>query len=165
MSATIVDGKAIAAELREELAAEIVAMTEDGSRPPSLAVVLCGDDPASALYVRNKGRAAERVGIHFMLHRPPGTSTTAELVDLVRELDADDEVDGILVQVPLPSHIDEQAVTRWVSPREGRRRVPPVQPWSSRGGARGCRRPVHATRVHGTAAHEAVSRFAASAPW
>jgi len=115
MSATIVDGKAIAAELREELAAEIVAMTEDGSRPPSLAVVLCGDDPASALYVRNKGRAAERVGIHFMLHRPPGTSTTAELVDLVRELDADDEVDGILVQVPLPSHIDEQAVTRWVS--------------------------------------------------
>jgi len=115
MSATIVDGKAIAAELREELAAEIVAMTEDGSRPPSLAVVLCGDDPASALYVRNKGRAAERVGIHFMLHRLPGTSTTAELVDLVRELDADDEVDGILVQVPLPSHIDEQAVTRWVS--------------------------------------------------
>jgi len=115
MSATIVDGKAIAAELREELAAEIVAMTEDGSRPPSLAVVLCGDDPASALYVRNKGRAAERVGIHFMLHRLPGTSTTAELVDLVRELDADDEVDGILMQVPLPSHIDEQAVTRWVS--------------------------------------------------
>ncbi|MFZ0921037.1 MAG: tetrahydrofolate dehydrogenase/cyclohydrolase catalytic domain-containing protein, partial [Candidatus Dormiibacterota bacterium] len=75
MSAVIVDGKAVAAELREELAEEIVAMTAGGGPPPSLAVVLCGDDPASAIYVRNKGRAAERAGIHFALHMPPAEST------------------------------------------------------------------------------------------
>ena len=115
MSAVIVDGKAVAAELREELAREIVAMTGDGSPPPSLAVVLCGDDPASAIYVRNKGRAAERAGIQFALHRPPAESTTAELVDLVRRLDADDRIDGIIVQLPLPAHIDAQAVTECVS--------------------------------------------------
>jgi methylenetetrahydrofolate dehydrogenase (NADP+) / methenyltetrahydrofolate cyclohydrolase len=116
MSAVIVDGKAIAAELREQIAAEIVAMTEDGSRPPSLAVVLCGDDPASAIYVRNKRRAAERAGVQFALHTPPAESTTAELVDLVRRLDRDDSIDGILVQLPMPAHIDAQAVTGCVSP-------------------------------------------------
>jgi methylenetetrahydrofolate dehydrogenase (NADP+) / methenyltetrahydrofolate cyclohydrolase len=115
MSALIVDGKAIAAELRAEIAAEITAMTEDGQRPPSLAVVLCGDDPASAIYVRNKGRAAERAGVQFALHRPPAESTTAELVDLVSRLDADPGVDGILVQLPLPAHVDAQAVTESVS--------------------------------------------------
>jgi methylenetetrahydrofolate dehydrogenase (NADP+) / methenyltetrahydrofolate cyclohydrolase len=115
MSAVIVDGKAIAAELRAEIAAEVNAMTEAGSRPPSLAVVLCGDDPASAIYVRNKGRAAARAGVEFALHRPPAESTTAELVHLVKRLDADPDVDGILVQLPLPAHIDAQAVTESVS--------------------------------------------------
>ena len=115
MSAVIVDGKAIAAELRAEIAAEITAMTEAGSRPPSLAVVLCGDDPASEIYVRNKGRAAERAGVEFALHRPPAEITTAELVDLVGRLDADPGVDGIQVQLPLPGHIDAQAVTESVS--------------------------------------------------
>jgi methylenetetrahydrofolate dehydrogenase (NADP+)/methenyltetrahydrofolate cyclohydrolase len=115
MSAVIVDGKAIAAELRAEIATEITAMTDAGSRPPSLAVVLCGDDPASAIYVRTKGRAAERAGVQFALHRPPAESTTAELVDLVRRLDGDDSVDGILVQLPLPAHIEAQAVTECVS--------------------------------------------------
>jgi methylenetetrahydrofolate dehydrogenase (NADP+) / methenyltetrahydrofolate cyclohydrolase len=115
MSAVIVDGKAVAAELREELAAEIVSMTADGSPAPSLAVVLCGDDPASAIYVRNKSRAAERAGVHFALHTPPAESTTAELVDLVSRLDADESIDGILVQLPLPAHIDAQVVTECVS--------------------------------------------------
>jgi methylenetetrahydrofolate dehydrogenase (NADP+)/methenyltetrahydrofolate cyclohydrolase len=118
MSATIVDGKAVAAELREELAAEIVTMTKAGSAPPSLAVVLCGDDPASAIYVRNKGRAAERAGVTFALHRPSGDSTTAELVDLVRSLDADETIDGILVQLPLPKHVDSEAVTGCISPEK-----------------------------------------------
>jgi methylenetetrahydrofolate dehydrogenase (NADP+)/methenyltetrahydrofolate cyclohydrolase len=118
MSATIVDGRAVAAELREELAADIVAMTRDGSRPPSLAVVLCGDDPASAIYVRNKGRAAERAGVTFALHRPSGESTTAELVALVRSLDADESIDGILVQLPLPKHVDAEAVTACISPEK-----------------------------------------------
>ena len=118
MSATIVDGKAVAAELREELAADIVTMTRDGSRPPSLAVVLCGDDPASAIYVRNKGRAAERAGVTFALHRPSGDSTTAELITLVQSLDADESIDGILVQLPLPSHVDAEAVTARISPEK-----------------------------------------------
>ncbi|MGD0194284.1 MAG: bifunctional 5,10-methylenetetrahydrofolate dehydrogenase/5,10-methenyltetrahydrofolate cyclohydrolase [Candidatus Dormibacteria bacterium] len=118
MSATIVDGRAVAAELREELAADIVAMTRDGSRPPSLAVVLCGDDPASAIYVRNKGRAAERAGVTFALHRPSGESTTAELVALVRSLDADESIDGILVQLPLPKHVDAESVTACISPEK-----------------------------------------------
>jgi methylenetetrahydrofolate dehydrogenase (NADP+)/methenyltetrahydrofolate cyclohydrolase len=118
VSATIVDGKAVAAELREELAAEIVAMTQDGIRPPSLAVVLCGDDPASAIYVRNKGRAAERAGVGFALHRPPGDSTTEALVALVRSLDADDSIDGILVQLPLPTQVDADAVMACISPEK-----------------------------------------------
>jgi methylenetetrahydrofolate dehydrogenase (NADP+)/methenyltetrahydrofolate cyclohydrolase len=118
MSATIVDGKAVAAELREELAADIVAMTEAGDPPPSLAVVLCGDDPASAIYVRNKGRAAERARVTFTLHRPSGDSTTDELVALVRALDADDNIDGILVQLPLPKHVDADAVTACISPEK-----------------------------------------------
>jgi methylenetetrahydrofolate dehydrogenase (NADP+)/methenyltetrahydrofolate cyclohydrolase len=116
MSAVIVDGKAVAAELRAELSTRIARMTEDGGAPPSLAVVLCGDDPASALYVRNKGRAAERTGVRFTLHTPPADSTTAELVALVSALDADDTVDGLIVQLPLPKQIDTVAVTACVSP-------------------------------------------------
>lgn len=118
MSATIVDGKAVAAELRAELATQVTEMTSAGSPPPSLAVVLCGDDPASAIYVRNKGRAAERAGVRFTLHRPPAESTTEELVALVRSLDSDESVDGILVQLPLPSQIDPDAVMACISPEK-----------------------------------------------
>ena len=118
MSATIVDGKAVAAELRAELATRVTEMTSAGSPPPSLAVVLCGDDPASAIYVRNKGRAAELAGVRFTLHRPPAESTTEELVALVRSLDSDETVDGILVQLPLPSQIDPDAVMACISPEK-----------------------------------------------
>ena len=118
MSAVIVDGKAVAAELRAELATRVAQMSEGGGSPPSLAVVLCGDDPASALYVRNKGRAAERAGVRFTLLTPPANSTTGELVTLVRALDADDGVDGILVQLPLPPQIDAAAVTECISPEK-----------------------------------------------
>ncbi len=118
MSAVIVDGRAVAAELREELATHVTEMKALGLAPPSLAVVLCGDDPASAIYVRNKGRAAERAGIRFQLHTPPRESTTDELVELVRRLDADDAVDGILVQLPLPSQIDRDAVMARISPEK-----------------------------------------------
>jgi methylenetetrahydrofolate dehydrogenase (NADP+)/methenyltetrahydrofolate cyclohydrolase len=118
VSATIVDGKAVAAELRAELATQVTEMTSAGSPPPSLAVVLCGDDPASAIYVRNKGRAAERAGVRFTLHRPPAESTTEELVALVRSLDSDESVDGILVQLPLPSQIDPDAVMACISPEK-----------------------------------------------
>jgi methylenetetrahydrofolate dehydrogenase (NADP+)/methenyltetrahydrofolate cyclohydrolase len=116
MSATIVDGKAVAAELRAELAIHVAAMTADGAPPPSLAVVLCGDDPASGIYVRNKGRAAERAGVRFTLHRPQAESTTDELVALVASLDADETIDGILVQLPLPRQIDADTVMACISP-------------------------------------------------
>jgi methylenetetrahydrofolate dehydrogenase (NADP+) / methenyltetrahydrofolate cyclohydrolase len=115
MSAIIVDGRAVATELRAELTSQVDAMTAAGSAPPSLAVVLCGDDPASAIYVRNKGRAAERAGVAFALHRPAAQSSTAELVALVQALDADPTVDAILVQLPLPSQIDPDAVMACIS--------------------------------------------------
>jgi methylenetetrahydrofolate dehydrogenase (NADP+) / methenyltetrahydrofolate cyclohydrolase len=118
VSAVIVDGKAVAAELRAELTSEVAAMIGGGIAPPSLAVVLCGDDPASAIYVRNKGRAAERAGVRFTLHRPPAESTTDELVALVRSLDSDDSIDGILVQLPLPVHIDADAVMACIAPEK-----------------------------------------------
>jgi methylenetetrahydrofolate dehydrogenase (NADP+) / methenyltetrahydrofolate cyclohydrolase len=118
MSAIIVDGTAVAAELRAALTSQVDAMTAAGSAPPSLAVVLCGDDPASAIYVRNKGRAAERAGVRFALHRPPAESTTDELVALVRALDADETIDGILVQLPLPRQIDPDAVMACISPEK-----------------------------------------------
>jgi methylenetetrahydrofolate dehydrogenase (NADP+)/methenyltetrahydrofolate cyclohydrolase len=118
VSAIIVDGKAVAAELRAELTDEVARMSADGSDPPSLAVVLCGDDPASAIYVRNKGRAAERAGVRFTLLTPSGESSTAELVGLVRSLEADDSIDGILVQLPLPPQIDADAVMACISPEK-----------------------------------------------
>jgi methylenetetrahydrofolate dehydrogenase (NADP+) / methenyltetrahydrofolate cyclohydrolase len=118
VSAVIIDGKAIAAELRAELTEEVALMVAAGSPPPSLAVVLCGDDPASAVYVRNKGRAAERAGVRFTLHRPPAESSTGELVALVRSLEADESIDGILVQLPLPPQVDAAAVTACISPEK-----------------------------------------------
>jgi methylenetetrahydrofolate dehydrogenase (NADP+) / methenyltetrahydrofolate cyclohydrolase len=118
MSAIIVDGRAVATELRAALTSQVEAMTAAGSAPPSLAVVLCGDDPASAIYVRNKGRAAEQAGVRFALHRPPAESTTDELVALVQALDTDETVDAILVQLPLPKHIDPDAVMACMSPEK-----------------------------------------------
>jgi methylenetetrahydrofolate dehydrogenase (NADP+)/methenyltetrahydrofolate cyclohydrolase len=111
VSAVIIDGKGIAATIREELAAEVRERVSAGGRAPGLAVVLCGDDPASAVYVRNKGRAAERAGFAFQLHTPPADSSTESLVALVHELTEDDTVDGMLVQLPLPSQVDAQRVT------------------------------------------------------
>jgi methylenetetrahydrofolate dehydrogenase (NADP+)/methenyltetrahydrofolate cyclohydrolase len=118
VSAIIVDGKAVAAELRAELTDEVARMSTEGIDPPSLAVVLCGDDPASAIYVRNKRRAAERAGVRFTLLTPSGESSTAELVALVRSLEADDSIDGILVQLPLPPQIDAEAVMACISPEK-----------------------------------------------
>ncbi|HAW10462.1 MAG: bifunctional 5,10-methylenetetrahydrofolate dehydrogenase/5,10-methenyltetrahydrofolate cyclohydrolase [Candidatus Dormibacteria bacterium] len=110
MTATIIDGSAIAKAIRAEIAAEVAAMVEGGEAPPHLAVVLCGNDPASATYVRNKGRAAERAGIRFTLHTPGGDSTTSEILDLCARISEDPDVDGMLVQLPLPRQIDSAAV-------------------------------------------------------
>jgi methylenetetrahydrofolate dehydrogenase (NADP+)/methenyltetrahydrofolate cyclohydrolase len=110
MSATIIDGSAIAKAIRAEIADAVAAMTIGGLAPPHLGVVLCGDDPASATYVRNKGRAAERAGIRFTLHTPGGDSSTAEIVELCARMAADPEIDGMLVQLPLPRQINADAV-------------------------------------------------------
>ena len=105
MSALILDGKEIAASVRREVAVEVEAFTKSAGRAPGLHVVLCSDDPASAVYVRNKEKAAKEVGIAGEVHRLPPETTEAQLVALLQKLNADDAVDGILVQLPLYKHL------------------------------------------------------------
>jgi methylenetetrahydrofolate dehydrogenase (NADP+)/methenyltetrahydrofolate cyclohydrolase len=110
VSAAIIDGRAIARDIRREVAAEVASLVAAGLPAPHLSVVLCGDDPASATYVRNKQRAAERAGIRFTLHTPDGSSTTARILDLCTGIRADPDVDAMLVQLPLPGQIDSDPV-------------------------------------------------------
>jgi methylenetetrahydrofolate dehydrogenase (NADP+)/methenyltetrahydrofolate cyclohydrolase len=116
MPAQLIDGKAIAAAVRADIRAEVEAWTEAGHRRPVLRVVLVGDHPASASYVRGKIRAAAEAGIDSeTLHYPAELSET-DLLAVVEELNANPEVHGILVQLPLPDHIDESAVTVAIDP-------------------------------------------------
>jgi methylenetetrahydrofolate dehydrogenase (NADP+)/methenyltetrahydrofolate cyclohydrolase len=116
MSAAIIDGKAFASALRERIAAAIPAFAEPAGRPPGLAVVLVGEDPASAIYVRNKRKATEGAGMASFEHRLPETVTQDELLYLIGRLNGDERVDGILVQLPLPKQIDEKAVIAAIDP-------------------------------------------------
>jgi methylenetetrahydrofolate dehydrogenase (NADP+)/methenyltetrahydrofolate cyclohydrolase len=116
MPAKLLDGKALAAEMRAEIAAAVAARSADDRRPPGLDVVLVGENPASAAYVRNKQKAAAEVGIRGRVHTLPATTTQGELLRLVEELNADPEVHGVLVQLPLPSHIIEAEVIKAVDP-------------------------------------------------
>ena len=116
MTAIIIDGKAIAAGVEQDVARDVAALVATGVEAPGLHVVLCNDNPASASYVRGKARATERVGIRGTVHTPPITSTTEELLALVRQLNDDDSVDGILVQLPLPKHVDSGRILDAVSP-------------------------------------------------
>ncbi|MCD6289071.1 MAG: bifunctional methylenetetrahydrofolate dehydrogenase/methenyltetrahydrofolate cyclohydrolase FolD [Anaerolineae bacterium] len=115
MTATIIDGKAIAAEIRQEIKAEVAALKEKYRKVPGLATVLVGDNPASQTYVRMKGRACEEVGIHSVRPTLPNDATQEQVEGLIRELNADPEIHGILVQLPLPSHLDEEAVLNTIS--------------------------------------------------
>jgi methylenetetrahydrofolate dehydrogenase (NADP+) / methenyltetrahydrofolate cyclohydrolase len=115
VSAVIIDGKAAAAAVREDVAERVRSLIDAGARP-GLGVVLCGDDPASATYVRNKGRVADQLGIRFDLHTPPGDSSTADIRALVDRLNDDDGIDGILVQLPLPKQIDPEVILEAVRP-------------------------------------------------
>ncbi|MEM6996661.1 MAG: bifunctional methylenetetrahydrofolate dehydrogenase/methenyltetrahydrofolate cyclohydrolase FolD [Myxococcota bacterium] len=117
MSATIIDGKAVAAQFLDGVGSRVVACKSRGVTP-TLAVVLVGDDPASAVYVRNKEKKAAQLGIETRDHRLPATTGTDALLKLVQSLNADPEVDGILVQLPLPKGVDEQAVLLAVDPRK-----------------------------------------------
>jgi methylenetetrahydrofolate dehydrogenase (NADP+) / methenyltetrahydrofolate cyclohydrolase len=112
MSARIIDGTAIARKLREGLKAKVAA----SGKTPGLAVVLVGEDPASQVYVRNKGHAAEEVGMKSWTHRMPATTTQAELLDMVNELNRNPEVHGILVQLPLPKQINPQIIIAAIDP-------------------------------------------------
>src|SRR5579864_6126505 len=115
MPATILDGNKIAAEIRAEVAAEAKALAEAGMRP-GLAVVLVGHNPASEIYVRGKVKSSEEVGIYSEKHTPPETVTTADLLALVEDLNRRDEIDGILVQLPLPRQVDSKKVLLAVDP-------------------------------------------------
>jgi methylenetetrahydrofolate dehydrogenase (NADP+)/methenyltetrahydrofolate cyclohydrolase len=116
VTARIIDGKARAAALRTEVAARVAELRGATGRVPGLAVVLVGEDPASAVYVRNKGRATKDAGMLGVEHRLPADTDTATIVDLVRRLNADPAIDGILVQLPLPPHCDAQAVIQAIDP-------------------------------------------------
>ncbi len=116
MSATIIDGKAFAEGLRERVAALVPAFVAKAGRKPGLTVVLVGEDPASGVYVRSKGKATEAAGMKSDTIRLPAETSQTELLDLVRTLNADETVDGILVQLPLPKQIDENAVIAAIDP-------------------------------------------------
>jgi methylenetetrahydrofolate dehydrogenase (NADP+) / methenyltetrahydrofolate cyclohydrolase len=116
MSASLIDGKAYADGLGERIAASVSALAETAGNPPGLAVVLVGNDPASGVYVRSKGKTARRVGMVSFEHVLPEEATQEELMKLIAELNADDTVDGILVQLPLPSHLDQRAVIVAIDP-------------------------------------------------
>jgi methylenetetrahydrofolate dehydrogenase (NADP+) / methenyltetrahydrofolate cyclohydrolase len=116
MSAQILDGKAVAAEIRGEIRNRVDGILAAGGRPPGLAVVLVGENPASQVYVRNKRKACAEVGFHSEMHELPATTGQADLLDLIDRLNADPKIDGILVQLPLPDQIDEAAVTDRILP-------------------------------------------------
>ncbi|MEO1311742.1 MAG: bifunctional methylenetetrahydrofolate dehydrogenase/methenyltetrahydrofolate cyclohydrolase FolD [Pseudomonadota bacterium] len=118
MTARIIDGKAEAARLRAEVAEQVAARIAAGKSKPGLAVVLVGDDPASQVYVRNKVKFTEEVGMASFEHRLPAETSEAEVAALVRQLNADPAVHGILVQLPLPKHINEARVIEEISPEK-----------------------------------------------
>ena len=111
MAARIIDGRAIAARVRERVAADVAAFTDETGLQPGLATVLVGDDPASAVYVGGKQRASEEVGIAPFDHRLPADAPEEVVVELLQDLNAADAVSGILLQLPVPGHLDGTALT------------------------------------------------------
>jgi len=116
MTARIIDGKAAALALRTEVATEVARFTAATGRAPGLAVVLVGEDPASAVYVRSKGKATIGAGMLSLEHKLPTDTSEADLLALVDRLNADPAIDGILVQLPLPDHINADKVTTRIDP-------------------------------------------------
>lgn len=112
----LLDGAPLAGEIQREVAREVTELREKYGLTPSLAAVRVGDDPASAVYVRNKIRACEEVGIRSEHHELPAQTTAAELLELIASLNTRDDIDGILVQLPLPAHIDETQIIEAVDP-------------------------------------------------
>ena len=115
-SAIRIDGKAKAAELSEKITEETAALARDHGIKPGLAVVIIGEDPASQVYVRNKKRTAEACGFHSVRHSLPADVSQETVLDLVASLNEDEAIHGILVQLPLPDHLDEQRITQSIAP-------------------------------------------------
>ena len=116
MSASLIDGKALAAKVKSQLVESVAQVKAERGFPPGIAVVRVGEDPASKIYVTSKKKTAEELGFGSWEHALPATTTQAELLDWVRRLNADPKVDGILVQLPLPKHIDSNAVLLAIDP-------------------------------------------------
>ena len=145
MSAEIIDGKSIAAVIRTGIAEQVAALRAEGRRPPGLAVILVGTDPASEIYVRNKRNACETAGFSSYPHPLPADTPGPDLLALIDRLNADPMVDGILVQLPLPAHIDASTVIERIDPAKdvdgfhpyniGRlaQRLPVLRPCTPRG--------------------------------
>ncbi len=116
MAARIIDGKAVGAAVRERVAAEVVSYEAERGRTPMLVTVIVGDDPASEIYVRSKHRACEEAGMRSAHHGLPAETSEDDLLELVAELGRDPDVDGILVQLPVPDHIDPDRVVAAIDP-------------------------------------------------
>ena len=123
--AQIIDGKAISAKIREEIKEETARFVAQRGYAPGLAVIIVGEDPASTVYVRNKGRACEEVGFYSEIHRLPENTQQSELEELIDRLNGDDKIHGILVQLPLPKHLDESAVLLKIDPAKDMDGFPP----------------------------------------
>lgn len=118
MAAAIIDGKHIAETIRQELAEEIKQLRAEHHLTPGLAVVLVGEDPASKVYVRNKNKACHDIGIYSEQHNLPEETSEQELLELIQQLNHDEKIHGILVQLPLPDHIDEHKVINAILPEK-----------------------------------------------
>lgn len=116
--AKIIDGKAIAAKLTDQLVEEAKAFTDANGTAPCLAVVLVGEDPASSVYVRNKGKTAEKIGFRSIKKTLPADTAQADLITIIKSLNEDPSVNGILVQLPLPDHIDEPTIIELIKPEK-----------------------------------------------
>src|SRR5215470_11449754 len=116
--ATILDGKKLAQTIQAEIAADIAQLRSSTGQRPGLAAVLVGDNPASQIYVRNKRLACDKVGMASWLHELPANATQAQLLGLIAQLNAEAQVHGILVQLPLPKQIDESAIIQAVAPEK-----------------------------------------------
>lgn len=137
MTARIIDGKAFAAGLRARLAARVPSFVEKTGRAPGLAVVLVGEDPASQVYVRSKHKATVEAGMQSFEHRLPAETSQQALLDLVAALNADDSVDGILVQLPLPKHIDTGRIIDAIDPAKDVDGLHPINAGLLAGGKNG----------------------------
>ena len=118
MSAKIIDGKAFAAKIREQVAGHVAALKSEHQITPGLAVVLVGEDPASQVYVRSKGKQTTEVGMNSYEHKLDAATSEADLLALIDQLNADPAVHGILVQLPLPGHLNEDLVINSIAPEK-----------------------------------------------